>query len=541
MTQVYSYLRFSSLRQRTGTSIDRQLDYAQRWAAENGMVLDESLTMRDEGLSAFHQRHIKQGALGVFLEAVDAGRIPKGAVLIVEGLDRLSRAEPILAQAQLAQIINANITVVTAADGKLYNRDSLKANPMDLVYSLLVMIRAHEESETKSKRAKAAIRKHCEAWQDGGKVRGGRMGKHPQWLRLKDGQWEIIPDRGEAIRMAIDMFRRGLGHIRIADALNAKNMQMTNGAPNSNQIYRIIRNPALKGVKSIDLDGENYELPEYYPPILNEAEFAEIQVMMEGRANSGGVAIKKIPGILTGIGLTFCGYCGGPMVANNITRRTRADGSLADGNRRIICSCHATKKPCPYPAASSVVPIELAIMTYCSDQMNLSALLGSGDRQAPVRARLSKAKQNADEIEAKLSKITDALLAADDGATPLVFIRKARELEDELAKAKLSIQSAERELLTTSQAHSPAMADAWSALINGVSSINEDARLMARQLVRETFERIAIYLKGFMPNADDSTIGIVLVAKGGGSRIVVINRKTGAWKAEENFSQLGQP
>jgi len=53
--------------------------------------------MRDEGLSAYHQKHIKSGALGVFLEAILAGKIPAGSVLIVEGLDRLSRAEPLLA------------------------------------------------------------------------------------------------------------------------------------------------------------------------------------------------------------------------------------------------------------------------------------------------------------------------------------------------------------------------------------------------------------------------------------------------------------
>jgi hypothetical protein len=101
---------------------------------------------------------------GGFLLAVDEGRIPSGSVLIVEGLDRLSRAEPIRAQAQLAQIINAGITVVTASDGREYNREKLKAQPMDLVYSLLVMIRAHEESDTKSKRVKAAIRRQCEGW-----------------------------------------------------------------------------------------------------------------------------------------------------------------------------------------------------------------------------------------------------------------------------------------------------------------------------------------------------------------------------------------
>ena len=147
---VYSYMRFSDPRQAAGHSAERQAAYAARWAAEHGMVLDDSLSLRDEGLSAYHQQHVKSGALGAFLVAVEAGRIVPGSVLVVEGLDRLSRAEPIQAQAQLAQIVNAGITVVTASDGRANSRESLKAQPMDLVYSLLVMIRAHEESDTKA-------------------------------------------------------------------------------------------------------------------------------------------------------------------------------------------------------------------------------------------------------------------------------------------------------------------------------------------------------------------------------------------------------
>lgn len=536
MAQVYSYLRFSSVKQRAGSSIDRQLDYAQRWAADNGMRLDESLTLRDEGLSAYHQRHVKQGALGAFLAAINEGRIPKGSVLVVEGLDRLSRAEPILAQAQLAQIINADITVVTASDGKRYNREILKANPMDLVYSLLVMIRAHEESETKSQRAKAAIKRHCELWRPGSALPARRMGKHPRWLIVQSGKWELIPERVAAIRHAISMFRRGLGHVRIAEELITNGMQMTDGPPNSNQIYRIIRNPALKGAKAMEIDGETYELAGYYPAILSEIEFAELQVMMESRASAGGSAIKLIPGVLTGIGVAFCGYCGGPMVANNVTSRFRADGSLSDGNRRITCSCHVTKRPCPYPGTPSIVPIERAIMTYCSDQMNLSALLKGGDRQAPARARLAEAKRVATEIEAKLGRITEALLS-DDGVAPIAFVRKARELEAELATARQEVQAAERAVVATTQTATPAMADAWAALINGVLALDEDARLTARQLVRDTFGKIMVFAKGFVPRDDSSTIGLVLVARGGGSRMLVVKKPTGEWMAADEFLQ----
>ena len=62
--------------------------------------------------------------------------------------------------------IKGPITVVTASDGKTYSREHLKANPMDLVYSLLVMIRAHEESDTKSKRVLASIRRSCSSMRE---------------------------------------------------------------------------------------------------------------------------------------------------------------------------------------------------------------------------------------------------------------------------------------------------------------------------------------------------------------------------------------
>ena len=74
----------------------------------------------------------------------------------------------------------------------------IKAQPMDLVYSLLVMIRAHEESDTKSKRVKAAIRRQCVAWQ-AGTYRGViRNGKDPHWVRWNGSAFELVPDRAAA-------------------------------------------------------------------------------------------------------------------------------------------------------------------------------------------------------------------------------------------------------------------------------------------------------------------------------------------------------
>src|SRR5574340_1697060 len=300
MALVYSYMRFSDPRQAAGSSADRQAEYAQRWAAERGLVLDESLSMADHGLSAYHQRHVKVGALGVFLRAVEDGRIEAGSVLIVEGLDRLSRAEPLQAQAQLTQIIHAGITVVTAADGQEYSRDAIKANPYKLIHSLVVMIRAHEESDTKSKRVRAAIRRQCEGW-IAGTWRGIiRNGKDPHWVKWNGQAFELVPARAEALRHAIGRFHAGLGSVQIMRELAERGMSLTDsGKLVAAHLYKTVRSRLLLGERDMTVGGESYILPGYYPALLTEAEFEALQVVVDRRAGRRGMG--EIPSIMTGM------------------------------------------------------------------------------------------------------------------------------------------------------------------------------------------------------------------------------------------------
>lgn len=527
--RVYSYLRFSDPKQATGSSIDRQTEYARRWAAERGLVLDEALSMRDEGLSAYHQRHVKSGALGVFLAAVDEGRIAPGSVLVVEGLDRLSRAEPIQAQAQLAQIINAGITVVTASDGREYNRASLKAQPMDLVYSLLVMIRAHEESDTKSKRVRAAIRRQCEGW-IAGTYRGViRNGRDPQWVRWTGSSFELVPQRAEAMRLAVAMFRAGHGSVRITRELAERRLSVTDGGTIANNLFRMFRLPALVGTKTVALDGEEYRLDGYYPALLSPDEYSDLQRMAGQRFRRRGTS--EIPGIITGLGISTCGYCGQAIVAQNLMARNRKeDGTPQDGHRRLICTGHAHGAGCVTGGSVSVVPVERAILSYCADQMNLAALLSGEDRTQPLRDRLASIRARIAELEQQIERVTTALIEAADAA-PLAFARKARELEARLGEEQAAAQEVEHELATIARRDTPALAEAWAEIAEGALALDEAARLKARQLVADTFEKLVIYHRGMMPEASDGkTIDLLLIAKGGTARALRIDRKTGAWR-----------
>ena len=529
---VYSYLRFSDPRQAAGHSAERQMQYAARWAEEHGLQLDQTLSLKDEGLSAYHQQHIRSGALGAFLAAVEAGRIAPGSVLIVEGLDRLSRAEPIQAQAQLAQIVNAGITVVTASDGKAYSREHLKSNPMDLVYSLLVMIRAHEESDTKSKRVSAAIKRQCEGWL-AGTYRGLiRNGKDPVWLHLVDGQWQEIPERAAAARRALELYLRGYSATRIIDALGGEGLSITGGGPQTLQIYRLIKQRALVGEKEISISGQSYSLPGYYPALIAPAQWDELQRVATGRGRRR--AVGPVPHIITGLGITACGYCGRAMVGQNIGTRRRDDkGRILDGHRRLHCTSYS-HGGCAVPGSISVAPIERAIVRYCSDMINLRALYGD-DRSAVPRAALAKARAAEQQAEDQLRNLMDIILAG-QGAAPGVLLRKAAELEEQLQTSQQAVAAAERELAAAARRDLTGADQAWQEIAAGVEEQDTDCRLRARQLVADTFERIQVYHRGINPDVS-SDIDVVLKAKGGSSKLLRITR-TGELIAVDDLPAL---
>lgn len=536
--RVYSYLRFSDPRQSAGSSADRQTEYARRWAAERGLVLDEALTMRDEGLSAYHQRHVTQGALGVFLAAISDGRIAAGSVLIVEGLDRLSRAEPILAQAQLSQIISAGVTVVTASDGREYNRETLRAQPMDLVYSLLVMIRAYEESDTKSRRVKAAIRRQCEQW-IAGTYRGViRNGKDPAWVRWNGAAFELIPERAEATRLAIARYRMGDGAVRTFKHLGTAGLTLTPAGGTAANLYKMMRVPALRGVKRIEVGGESYELEGYYPPLLSDQEWAELQHLLSDRRRRRGRG--EIVGFITGISMTYCGYCGEAMVAQNIMHRVRADGSLADGHRRLICCGYSAGNQCPVPGSISIVPVERALLAWCADQMNLASLMEGDGQVEAIRGRLADLRSQAAKTEAQIERITEALLS--DDAPPAAFARKARELEADLESQKTEILDAEGQMARLARTSTESSADVWMRLRDAALEMDSEARLQVRKLVLDTFSKIEIYHRGTPPQQGKKPpIQVQLTSKTGVRRILMIDRRTGDYTAGWNAQAVARP
>ena len=220
---AYSYLRFSTPEQALGDSRRRQVALAEAYARQHDLLLDKGLNFRDLGVSAFRGKNAKQGGLRSFLDAVEHGLVPTNSYLLVESLDRLSRDQILEAQALFLQIVTAGVTIVTLVDQRSYSVASLNANPTDLIVSLVYMMRANEESATKSMRLRAAWAARRDA--AGSCYHGLQC---PSWLTGKADRtgYEVLPEKAAVVQRIYREALAGDGLQTIARRLNQEGVPM---------------------------------------------------------------------------------------------------------------------------------------------------------------------------------------------------------------------------------------------------------------------------------------------------------------------------
>jgi DNA invertase Pin-like site-specific DNA recombinase len=207
LVKVFSYRRFSCGRQAHGHSIERQVESARRWCRENGYTLDESLALADLGVSAYKGDNVSRGALSGFIAAIKANRVPKGSILLVESLDRLSRAALPEAIGLLTEIVRAGVRVVSMIDGREWNQTTIE-DTMQFMLSVILFSRAHEESSTKAKRVSATFQsKRAAGLAVVSVMHGGG------WVIPRDDKsgWDLIEERATSVRKVFELAAKGQG------------------------------------------------------------------------------------------------------------------------------------------------------------------------------------------------------------------------------------------------------------------------------------------------------------------------------------------
>ena len=347
-TKAYSYLRMSTETQLRGDSLRRQLEASQRYAAAHDFELVDSI--HDIGVSAFTGKNVKEGGLGRFIEAIQDGHIERGSVLIVESLDRLSRAGVTTAFQQFIRILEGGVEVITLVDNQRYTLESVNNNYSQLFTSLGIMLRANDESVTKSNRLSAA-------WTNKRRNISAKplTATVPSWLRLnKDsGVIEVNEPAAKTVRKIFELCIEGMGADAIARLLNAN---ISTYPPigraskwNKSFIKKILSSRSVHGFfqpHSFDKNGdrkpEGSPIVDYYPAIISEEDYLLAQARIgERRVAGGGRKGGTFGNIFTK--LVQCGNCGATVVL-------RDKGRPPKGHKYLRCDNADHKRACTCPA-----------------------------------------------------------------------------------------------------------------------------------------------------------------------------------------------
>jgi DNA invertase Pin-like site-specific DNA recombinase len=270
------------------------MDLSEKWCKDRGLVLDESLRMSDEGLSAYDGKNIAVGALRDFFSKIRNKDIRPGSYLLVESLDRLSRENAYVAVGLFSELVNAGIRIVTLQDNVEYNSETIQ-DVRQLFYSLFVMSNANEESKKKSIRIREAW-KHKKDNADKIPV----TSQCPSWIRMKNGKFIIIEKRAKWARLIIKMSLCGLSIVNIQRDLNRRRIKTISGRCLKwarSIIYYIITNRTAIGEyrPNYSIGGkrisENRTFHNYYPAIVSKNDYEKSLSMFKGRKRTSSHGI----------------------------------------------------------------------------------------------------------------------------------------------------------------------------------------------------------------------------------------------------------
>jgi DNA invertase Pin-like site-specific DNA recombinase len=319
-TKCYSYIRFSNEKQKEGDSLRRQIDLSEKFVKLHELTLDTKLNMHDLGFSAYKGDHIKKGALGHFIKLVNNGDIKHGSTLLVESLDRLSREDILTAFNQFVTLLQNGITIATLQDNQIYTPESINQNTHQLMLSLSIMARAHEESKIKSNRLSAS-------WSN--KRENAKNVKLtatcPKWMNLSSDRKEfiLIPERAQIIQSIFNNYLKGNGLGLIAKTLNRSNVKTWGRGKLwwESYIGKILRSRSVIGEyqpHSMDEKGKRKKvgdaIKDYYPTVITDEVFYKVQDQLSLRQINYG-KIGQCANLFSHI--AKCQYCGSSMVYVN--------------------------------------------------------------------------------------------------------------------------------------------------------------------------------------------------------------------------------
>lgn len=450
---AFIYSRVSKEIQVKGEGLARQLKEAQGFIASRNLeraakglppyrIADN---LSDQGISAYIGLNTKENAgLGAFIKAAEEGEVPRGSLLVVEAVDRISRMESDKAREIFRRLKELGIDV-----GIVRFQMIVKHNePTRLDHDLLMTAGfhlAHMESEQKSQRVKATLTRNRKIADEGGRKSTSNA---PKWMQISDDRMEfnLVPDRVRVIEKMIEMKLEGIGCHTIANKLNEmkipffiKDKQGNDREWDSNMVTRYLHMPQLYGAfqpkhRVFNEHGTEQRVNNgdlrlnYYPAIINKEKFDLLQLTFitnpdDEKKSKGGRQNGEYKNLFSD--LCFCPVCGDGMHFSQ-PPRTKA---------KLLCRSHSRLNRCTQKP-----------LYYAGFEERLIRALSGLDYARINNKGFKKLKEETALIESKIATLHKTVAFLNDQLLKCSDIRVMGSFNDKLSAVHAEIDEAEGQL-----------------------------------------------------------------------------------------------
>jgi DNA invertase Pin-like site-specific DNA recombinase len=455
-TLAFSYVRFSTPQQEAGASLQRQTDKAAKYALERGLTLDTDLNMTDLGVSAFRGKNARTGALGGFLEAVERGYVPKGSYLLIENIDRLSRADIITANGLFLQLVGSGINLVTLTNGETYSTERLQREPEAIFLVVLELIRANKESLRKSELVRDAKARKKQRLAENGPGGKPYTRQTPAWITWNDAQkdYTLISERAAIVREMFERIDAGDGLMRIARELNERGVptwtqvgkRKTADHWRTSYIRKVITSTAPIGTLTLHTtthhettrarrDEPMAPVENLFPAAVDAELYWRVNRRLSTKAPRGRHATQAPKSIVSGI--AFCATCGRAV--------TRVAKGKTGAHVYLVCSgANMRAGGCTYRA----VPYSAVEDALRQNAHRLITEAPRGKSTTALEKQIDALQANADAAESMAFELAE-LLARERSSETVRRRLSAVERELKSLQRQLRDLRAQRDTMTT--------------------------------------------------------------------------------------------
>ena len=318
---VIHYGRYSSAKQATGSSEERQLDKADQWAAREGVVFTDRLI--DRGKSGFHGKHRTEGDFGTLLQQVKDKLVPTPALLVLVEGDRAGREDvDVQLESLVLGLLRGSVDLFVVDAGLHLNLERWRVDLGAQIQLQALLHGANQYSRRLSARMQDA---HARGRRKIAAGEVARPGWAPSWIDLRNGKWELNSYAATIKRMLALL--QDQGYNATAQRLTEEGHRPPRGKKwTQGSVRSLVQSEAIAGGRVTLRRDPSSVVWDYFPALMTRLEWQALLARIAARdgSPSHGGSQKNINFI--GQGITHCASCGRPAGGRVCSYKQRSTG-----------------------------------------------------------------------------------------------------------------------------------------------------------------------------------------------------------------------